>query len=304
MKRWKLPLAVLLIVLIGLAVFYFANHRFKPELVKAVDPSIIPKKKRPLRPAARRSPQAKKMAEKTGAGDATAMKPHGCVKNIAFDEATGILRSEMDYDCDGTVDNCLVEVLNEYGEPIRTENYKNCGDAPSDCFETEYNEYGEGITISMDLDCDGRPEACTTIKRNDHGDVIERIIDNGCDGVLEKSMMNECKSYTYDANHLIVHEISDNCADEMRVCTDFTYDLDAGVRFETCDFDCDGTVDVCMAQVYVDGYPEPFTFTERNCDGTWAHCTVYEENSAMTRTLLGHDACAKQYEQLVKRNRE
>lgn len=302
MKRRKLLPAALIIVPVCFAVFYYFHHRSIPDIIRAIDHPVGPKFTRPTRKNAVRSEKAKQMNKKTDIGDAAAVKPYGCLKTSSFDEATGILRRELDFDCDGIADDCVNEELNEYGEPLRIEHYKDCGKAPGRCNEIEYNEYGEMTAYNYDKDCDGIVDVCGTLKRNDHGDIIEWSNDKGCDGVLEEGELHLCNSFIYDEDGLIVHEREGDCGAEPFACIDYEYDLVTGVRHAKGDNNCDGTVDVCQVQFYREGYSNPDSFIENNCDGTWKSCNILGEVDNVVQTIKGHEACAKKYDELVNKN--
>jgi hypothetical protein len=304
MKRWKLPLAALLLILVCFVVYYGFQLRSAPDSAKATDPLVKPKNSRPVRKNMARSEQAKKMVEKTGVGDAATGMSYGCLKESPYDEATGILRTEIDFDCDGIPEKCKVEELNAYGEPIRTENYKDCGEVPTHCYENEYNEYGEKIAYVYDRDCDGSIDKCGTFKRNDHGDIIERINDKGCDGVLEEGELHRCFTYVYDEDNLVISQHGGNCGEEPNSCSDYEYDFATGMKRLKWDLKCDGTVEGCMEIFYHDDPDKSDRFIDdEGCDGIWEGCVFLGDDGVKSIGFGGHEVCAKKYEELVKKNR-
>ena len=252
-----------------------------------------------------RSEKAKKMIEKADIGaDNTNIKSYRCVKTTTLDEEAGILRKEIDNDCDGVVDRCRIEELNAYGEQVRYENYMDCGMVPTDCIKVSRNEYGEETAYYIDSDCDDHLDKCHTYKRNDHGDIIEVIMDKGCDGVLEKGEEHGCFSYAYDEDGLIISAHSGNCGEKPEICYDFEYDLEAGNRREKWDLKCDGAVDFCWVKFPRDDPEKWDWFIDDGCDGIWKSCTIYGDDGAVIHSFKGHETCAKKHEELVKRNLE
>jgi hypothetical protein len=300
MKKWKLLLAGLFSVLVCLVVYYFAHYRVTPEIVGPVDRPFKPRLTRPTRKNAVRSDRAKKMTAKTDS--ATGMKSYRCMKKD-LDQETGILRQEIDKDCDGVVDQCVVLKLNEYGEEVHRESYENCGKVPTRCSDIEWNEYGEAVASYTDEDCDGRPDICTTAKFNDHGNYIESAMDNGCDGKLDgKGDVHTCSSYSYDQDGMITSRTQGTCGKHPNGCTEYEYDLRAGIRREKWDTKCDGTVDFCWVWFYRDDPYDYHEFIDIGCDGTWKYCNIYGDDGLVRNKYKGHEACAKKYEDLVKRN--
>ena len=290
--------------MVCLVVFYFLLHRPEPDIERAVDHLARPKLTRSVRKNAVRSEKAKMMIEKTDidVGD-TGMTSSRCVKDT-LDEATGILRQEVDENCDGVIDVCRVKELNAYGEPIHIELYRDCGKVPTSCYEIEYNEYGEEITYHIDNDCDGNLDECITNKRNDHGDIIEVIKDKKCDGKFEEGDGHGCFSYSYDKEGMIMAGHAGNCGEKPQNCTECEYDLDAGIRREKWDIKCDGTIDFCWVKIYRDDFDEPDSFISMGCDGIWKSCSIHDDDggSIKINKFKGHEVCANKYEELMKRN--
>ena len=305
MKRWKLLLVALFFTMVCFVVYYFSHYRFEPDTVSAVDRPAKTKLTRPVRKDAVRSERAKKMIVKTDrVVRAVGMKSYRCVKNESFDEEAGILRKEIDSDCDGAVDLCRTEELNTYGEMVRYESYEDCGKVPTHCVKIDRNEYGEEIAYYIDSDCDGRLDECHTNERNDRGDIIEAVIDKGCDGVLEEGEERGCFSVVYDEDGLIITAHSGNCGEKPEICYDFEYDLKAGNRREKWDLKCDGAVDFCWVKFPRDDPDKWDWFIDDGCDGIWKSCTIYGDDGVVIHSFKGHKACAKKHEELVKRNLE
>lgn len=303
MKRWKLPLTALFFLLVCIAAFYFSRHRFIPVTVRAIDRPIKPKFSRPVRENAVRSEQGQKMNKKTDVvPSAPGMESSWCLKD-SLDEEAGILRQEIDENCDGVVDQCRVKELNGYGEVVRYEYYKDCRKAPSSCVEIERNQYGEKIAYDIDSDCDGRIDECHTYKLNDHGDIIEVLIDKGCDGVLEEDEVHGCFSISYNEDNMIIAGDAGNCGEKPENCTEYEYDLSAGIRREKWDLKCDDTVDFCWVKIFRDDPDEWDGFIDKGCDGTWSSCSIRVDNGSVMYKSKDHEVCAKKYEDLVKRNR-
>ena len=304
LQRWKLPLAVLFLMLVGLAVFYFSHHRVEPNIGRAIDRPAKPKLSRPIRENAVRSRHAKKINKKTDrVVRDTEVESFRCVKKSTFDEAAHILRQEVDDNCDGIVDRCEIRELNAYGELVHYEDYRGCGKVPSHCIEYNLNEYGEEFADYLDEDCDGHLDKCHYLKRNDHGDIIEEITDKGCDGVLGEDEYHRCSTFVYDEDGMIINEYEGKCGEDPENCADFEYDLAAGIRREKWDVKCDGTVDFCWVKIYRDGRDEDDydQFIDKGCNGTWYWCTVQGDNGDGVLKITGHEACAQKYEELVKR---
>lgn len=240
------------------------------------------------------------------------MESSGCVKNNTFDPATGIQRQEIDEDCDGIVDRCVMRELNDYGGEVRYEYHEDCAKAPTTCAEIERNEYGEAIAIYVDEACNGRPDTCISLKRNDYGDLIGESVDKGCDGVLEEGEYNRCSTYAYDEDGRITYEQEGACGGEPENCANYEYDFAVGIRHEKWDFKCDGTADFCWVKIYrndpwvgnyYDDPDDPDTFADKGCDGVWQACSIRDDNEESTRRFKDHEVCEKKYEDLVKRNR-
>ncbi len=255
------------------------------------------------------------MIEKSDSGANAAGRESSsrCVKKESFDETTGILWQELDDNCDGVVDRCRVQQLNDYGEPVRTETFKDCGEAPTNCYENEYNEYGEVTAYNFDSDCDGSIDKCLTFKRNNYGHEIEIIYDKGCDGVLEKGEWHFCSTFDYDEDGLMIKQREGNCGEEPELCGDFEYNLAAGMKREKWDDECDGTVEYCWVKFssdspdepdsMIDAHPnEPDSFTDKGCDGIWENCNILGDDGVIVHHFKGNEVCAKKYEELVKKN--
>ncbi len=308
MKRWKLPLAALILVLVGLVVLFFSRHRPEPDIGKPIARAARPKLTRPVRPNAPRSERAKKINAKTDTGArAAGGRSHSCLKRETYDEAARTLRREFDKNCDGTDLYCTVDELNDYGEPIRKTSYQRCGNTPSYCTTLEHDEYGEAIASHIDQDCDGRHVECSTGKYNDHGDIVESIIDKGCKGNSDgEGDQDYCFSYSYDEDGMIVSSAQGKCGEEPTLCTSYEYDLAAGVRRETWDSDCDGTPNFVWVKIFHEGAEEDDydQFVDKGCTGNWYWCIIIGEDNFSWQRFEGNEACAKKYGELVKRNRE
>jgi len=214
--------------------------------------------------------------------------------------------------CDGSAEYCINCELNEYGEEVRLTIFQDCGDEPTGCVELERNEYGEVIAASVDDGCDGHPSHCVNYTRNDYGDVVEDHIDRNCNNVVDEGEENTCMAYEYDEDGRIIRQRIGVCGREPTRCADHEYDFAAGIRRETWDSNCDGTVDFCRVKVfpgapwtgaYLDEPGDVNTFTDKDCKGVWYSCKVYSEDGEKLHQYTSHDVCAQKYEEAVQRNR-
>ncbi len=302
-KKWKLPLTVLFLILVCFAIFLFAHHRVEPNIGKVLDHPVRKKLTRRVRPNAPRSERAKKLNKRTDTGVAAEMGSFRCTKNTFLDEAGRILRREIDENCDGAVDFCVVQELNAYGEEVRRTRYRGCGNVPSNCIEITRNEYGEEIAYYTDENCDGHIDECHYLKRNDHGDVIEEIGDKGCDGVLAEDEWHRCSSFFYNEDGLKSREYEGKCGEEPENCLYYEYDLALGIERVKEDAKCDGTVDHCWTQIYRDDPDNPDRFMDKGCVGIWYSCTIWRDNGYSYQKFTSNEVCARKYEELVRRNR-
>ena len=306
--RIKLTLPLVAIFLTVACLVFFMHRQDEPEVVETIDNPIRPKKIRPMRKTPVQTEQMKKMNEKSvGAIEAASPASSRCV-NTTYNESTGIRRKEYDEDCDGIADKCVLEELNEYEEPIRIESYIGCGNFPTFCSDLKYNEYGEGIASYFDENCNGVIDICITAKRNDHGDVVESVYDYKCDGNMDdKNDLLSCFSYSYDEEGMIVGQVIGKCGQEPENCVEYDYDFHAGVQRETWDYQCDGAADFCWVKIYRDDHEDrgdltdSDDFTDKGCDGIWSWCSVHGDGGVIHK-FKGHEACAQQYEELVKKN--
>lgn len=309
MKRRKYLTIALLLILGGVLAYVFLHDRDEPTNDAAVDYPVKPKLKRPVRKNAARS----ELVKRIDCRNADATKDWSkCTNAVSFDNRTGKLREEIDKDCDGFIEYCIVTKFNEYGEEIGWEHYPDCGNVPRNCSEIERNEFGEMIALHSDQDCDGRWDHCQTLKRNDHGDLVEEISDKGCDGVLEGGEYHHCTSFEYDEDGRIIRERDGKCNREPENCAEIEYDHSLGIRREKWDNQCDGTVDFCIVKIYqgdpwtgdyLEG-PDVFDlFSDTQCNGIWRACSVYSEDGERMQRYSEHDVCAQKYEEAVRRNR-
>jgi len=298
--QWKLLPGAIILILLVLMIYNFSRHRLVPKIVPAVDRPVKPRALRPVRKNAALSEQIKKINKKTDHDiGISGVKSFRCLVRETFNEATGVLRQEVDNNCDGIVDYCELQELNAYGEPVRKERYRNCGEEPSNCSEIERNKYGEVIAYNIDSDCNGLFDECQIYKRNDHGDIIETIIDKECDGKLEEGEEHGCNLYRYDEDGMIIADYAGSCKGKPELCASYEYDLSHGIRREKLDNGCDGTIDWCLVEVYREDSTESEVFIDVGCDGTWRSCSTHEDDGVTITKFEGHETCAKKYEEFV-----
>jgi hypothetical protein len=314
MRRRK-TIVLFIVAAVGLAlvcliVFQFSRHRAGPDAGKAVAGRFRPKITRPLRKNAPRSALAQKMKADAGGGPPAAGQKFYCNVKVTNDEAAGTRWLQIDTKCTGAYDRCEMQWLNAYGELVRSIVYESCGSVASECREIKRNEYGEIVADNVDSKCRGRFDDCRTHERNDHGDVVEEVDDKGCKGVLEADDdQHDCISYVYNEDGTVASDAGGTCGAEPDFCTDYDYDLAAGVQREKITRGCQGAPEACFTRIYPgvisdDASHDAHLFIDKGCTGNWSVCVIRGDDGYSFEHFRGNEICAAKFAEITQRNQE
>ena len=153
----------------------------------------------------------------------TATASSNSAPTITLNEHGDELRSEFDYDCNGSVDESFSS------------------------YQYTYDQDGEVIE-RVDPDDEDFPPICHRYDYYPNGNVRTEREDWGCDGEAEN-----CTSYTYDPHggRLTAQYDSDcSCRFVNTTCRRSTYDTSGNEVSRNGDDDCDGVADYCVSLFY------------------------------------------------------
>lgn len=181
-----------------------------------------------------------------------------------FVETDDGVRSGVDLNCDGTLDEaCVLQRVQDNVVMTHLPD-DDCDGTPDGtrCFRTDDNLDGHSL-FRLDDGCDGVWERCVDSGPR-RGDRASSTVDDGCDGTLDR-----CVTVTHSAGNQKRTETDEGCDGTVEEVTCRVQEppVDDGNARSATDDDCDGTPDTfCSEKTYMHGV-EVAEQRDNECDG-------------------------------------